>query len=104
MGRVAGRYASFVVVTSDNPKGEDPRSIAEAVAEGVAETGAECAVVLDRRDAIVRAVERARRGTAVLLAGKGHETYQMVRGAFEPHSDGAALEALGFRRRETRPV
>lgn len=97
MGEIAGRYADLVVLTTDNPKEEDPGEIAAAIAAGVARTRAATLKVLDRNEAIVAAVARAPRGGVVLLAGKGHETYQIVRGAFVPHSDVAALEALGFR-------
>jgi UDP-N-acetylmuramyl-tripeptide synthetase len=97
MGEIAGRYADLVVLTTDNPKQEDPEEIATEIARGVARTRAATLRVLDRNEAIAAAVARAPRGGVVLLAGKGHETYQIVRGAFVPHSDVAALEALGFR-------
>ncbi|MCX6092010.1 MAG: UDP-N-acetylmuramoyl-L-alanyl-D-glutamate--2,6-diaminopimelate ligase [Candidatus Bipolaricaulota bacterium] len=97
MGEIAGRLASLVVLTTDNPKQEDPDAIAAEIAAGVARTRAESVRILDRNEAIAVAVARATPGGVVLLAGKGHETYQIVRGAFVPHSDVAALEGLGFR-------
>jgi UDP-N-acetylmuramoyl-L-alanyl-D-glutamate--2,6-diaminopimelate ligase len=97
MGEIAGRYANAVVITTDNPKEEDPEAIAAEVARGVARTQAGCRRILDRNRAIADAVTQAAPGSVVLLAGKGHETYQIVRGAFVPHSDVDALTALGFR-------
>jgi UDP-N-acetylmuramoyl-L-alanyl-D-glutamate--2,6-diaminopimelate ligase len=97
MGEIAGRLADLVVLTTDNPKQEDPEEIAHEIARGVARTDAECTRILDRNEAIAEAVARTPAGGVVLLAGKGHETYQIVRGAFVPHSDVATLEALGFR-------
>lgn len=75
MGRVASRAADRVFVTTDNPRSEDPAAIAREVVAGVA--GGNHEVVLDRREAIARALAWARDGDVVLLAGKGHETYQI---------------------------
>jgi UDP-N-acetylmuramoyl-L-alanyl-D-glutamate--2,6-diaminopimelate ligase len=96
MGEIAGRHAQLVVLTADNPKQEDPAIIAAEISVGVARTSARSLRILDRNEAIAAAVAGTPVGGAVLLAGKGHETYQIVRGAFVPHSDVAALEALGF--------
>jgi UDP-N-acetylmuramoyl-L-alanyl-D-glutamate--2,6-diaminopimelate ligase len=71
MGRVAALLADEVIVTSDNPRSEDPAAIAEEVAAGLP-----VAIELDRRVAITRAVELARPGDVVLIAGKGHERGQ----------------------------
>jgi UDP-N-acetylmuramoyl-L-alanyl-D-glutamate--2,6-diaminopimelate ligase len=76
MGAVAARYANRVYVTNDNPRTEDPNAIVEQIVAGIA--GCEYDVELDRRAAIERAVAQARPGDAVLVAGKGHETYQIV--------------------------
>jgi UDP-N-acetylmuramoyl-L-alanyl-D-glutamate--2,6-diaminopimelate ligase len=73
MGRVAAAGADAVIVTSDNPRGEDPAAIAADVAEGIV-----AEVILDRRTAIRRAIGDARAGDTVVVAGKGHETYQIV--------------------------
>ncbi|MEW5826591.1 MAG: UDP-N-acetylmuramoyl-L-alanyl-D-glutamate--2,6-diaminopimelate ligase [Candidatus Bipolaricaulota bacterium] len=96
MGAIAGRFADLVVVTTDNPKNEDPQEICRAIVGGLEPTGTEFSVVLDRREALALAVERTPPRGVILVAGKGHETYQIVRGAFEPHSDRDALAALGF--------
>ncbi len=73
MGRIAADAADSVIVTSDNPRGENPAAIAAAVAEGI-----EAEVILDRRAAIRRAINDARAGDTVVVAGKGHETYQII--------------------------
>ncbi len=78
MGAAVGELADVAVVTSDNPRSEDPAAIAEAVAAGVRSAGAEPLVELDRRRAIARALEMARPGDVVLIAGKGHEQEQLV--------------------------
>ncbi len=103
MGEIAGRHAGLVVLTADNPKDEEPGEIADEIARGVARTPARCLRVLDRPAAIAAAVDAAAPGSAVLIAGKGHETYQIVRGQFVPHSDVAVLETLGFRPIASRP-
>ncbi|MFQ5678833.1 MAG: UDP-N-acetylmuramoyl-L-alanyl-D-glutamate--2,6-diaminopimelate ligase [Gemmatimonadota bacterium] len=76
MGRVASDLADLTMVTTDNPRSEDPAEIAEQVTSDMAAGGFE--VVLDREEAIGRALAAARPGDAVLLLGKGHETYQVV--------------------------
>ncbi len=78
MGRVAGRLADVAVVTSDNPRREFPGAIAHAMVEGVESESAELVVELDRACAIGWAIEAARDGDVVLVAGKGHETNQVV--------------------------
>ncbi len=76
MGRVAGAGSDLVVVTSDNPRSEDPKSIIDEVMVGVRETHVECVVEVDRRAAIALAIRAAKAGDIVLLAGKGHEKTQ----------------------------
>ncbi len=98
MGRVAQRLADHVVVTSDNPRGEDPRDIIEDIVAGTRGAAEEIVIEPNRRTAIRRAVAGARRGDIVLLAGKGHENYQEIRGARRPFSDvEVAREALAER-------
>jgi UDP-N-acetylmuramoyl-L-alanyl-D-glutamate--2,6-diaminopimelate ligase len=88
MGAVASRHAESIVITSDNPRGEDPASI---IAEIVAAVSVPHEVIEDRRAAISYAIASARANDVVLLAGKGHETYQEIAGRRIPFSD--ALEA-----------
>jgi UDP-N-acetylmuramoyl-L-alanyl-D-glutamate--2,6-diaminopimelate ligase len=87
MGAVATRLADRIVITSDNPRNEDPLSIIADIRQG-AQGNAE--VEPDRKRAIARALDGARRGDVVLIAGKGHETYQEVRGVRRAYSDAVA--------------
>ncbi|MBI4205893.1 MAG: UDP-N-acetylmuramoyl-L-alanyl-D-glutamate--2,6-diaminopimelate ligase [Betaproteobacteria bacterium] len=89
MGAVAARLADRVVITSDNPRREDPLEIIADIARGA--RSAEITVEPDRTRAIRLAVDTARRGDVVLVAGKGHEQYQEIGGVRRPFSDAAAV-------------
>ena len=78
MGRIASDLADFVIVTSDNPRTEDPEAIIQEILAGMTDTATPYAVVPDRVAAIRYAMDHARRGDVIILAGKGHETYQIV--------------------------
>ena len=78
MGRVAGENSDVVFITSDNPRTEDPLQIISEIEAGVAGTGVKYFAVSDRRDAIYRAIALAQSDDVVIIAGKGHETYQIV--------------------------
>lgn len=96
MGEVAARLADRVLLTSDNPRSEDPAAIIAAIAAGV--KGA-CESEPDRARAIAAAIEAAADEDVLLLAGKGHESYQEIRGARLPFSDEAvARSAIASRR------
>jgi UDP-N-acetylmuramoyl-L-alanyl-D-glutamate--2,6-diaminopimelate ligase len=79
MGRIATERADRVYVTSDNPRSEDPQTIVDEIVSGIADR-ARVRVVLDRRLAIAEAVAAARAGDVIVVAGKGHETYQLAAG------------------------
>ena len=85
MGEVAASFADEVIVTSDNPRGEDPHAIIEQILAGIPQRRAEA--IEDRQVAIFSAVNHASAGDVVLLAGKGHETYQEIAGVRHPFSD-----------------
>jgi UDP-N-acetylmuramyl-tripeptide synthetase len=94
MGHIAARIADRVVVTSDNPRSEDPSAIANAIARGVRDEGnRRWTIEIDRADAIRNAIGAARTGDVVLIAGKGHETYQEYQGVRTPFSDAALAAA-----------
>jgi UDP-N-acetylmuramoyl-L-alanyl-D-glutamate--2,6-diaminopimelate ligase len=99
MGRVAARLADVAIVTSDNPRSEDPLAIIQDVLQGA---GMDVEIDPDRRSAIERAVGLAEPGDVVLIAGKGHEQGQEVAGVVHPFDDRAvareALAALGASR------
>lgn len=86
MGRIAERHADRVVVTTDNPRSEDPEAIAQDILGGLARPGG-ALVELDRAQAIRLALRDAEPGDTVLVAGKGHETYQEVQGERRPFDD-----------------
>lgn len=93
MGYAVGELADLPIVTSDNPRSEDPAVIAEAVADGALAAGAKPMVVLDRSEAIGVALERADERSLVLVAGKGHEAYQIVGETRIPFSDQNVLRS-----------
>ena len=99
MGEVAARLADRVLLTSDNPRGEDPLAIIEAVQAGMAST-AGLTVEPDRRAAIARAIDEAAPGDVVVIAGKGHETVQVVGEATVPFDDRVEARAALRARRE----
>jgi UDP-N-acetylmuramoyl-L-alanyl-D-glutamate--2,6-diaminopimelate ligase len=102
MGRLAAKLADRVLVTNDNPRGEDPAAIASEIVHGIRETGnRRYSIELDRALAIASAIAEARQGDIVLLAGKGHETYQECNGSRQPFSDAehAARALLSWSRK-----
>lgn len=79
MGRVAEQLADVVFVTSDNPRNEDPQKIIDDILQGMEEEQKR-QVIVDRKQAIFAAVQEAQLGDVILIAGKGHETYQIIKG------------------------
>ena len=104
MGAVAGRLSDLIVITSDNPRTEDPQRIIDEVSRGITpdtrrDQAQRILTEIDRRVAIGKAIDMARAGDLVLLAGKGHEKYQVIGGQVLPFDDVAvAREALGRKR------
>lgn len=98
MGRIAAQTADLVVVTDDNPRGEDPAEIRRAVLAGAAAGSATVVEIGDRRAAIEHAVAWAQPGDVVLIAGKGHETGQTAAGHTQPFDDRVELAAALERR------
>lgn len=101
MGEVAARMADATWITSDNPRHELPETIATDIERGYQQVRADgCTVELDRRRAITLAIRRAQPGDTVLIAGKGHETYQEFEGVVIPFDDRIyareALETMGY--------
>ncbi|HEV7644922.1 MAG TPA: UDP-N-acetylmuramoyl-L-alanyl-D-glutamate--2,6-diaminopimelate ligase [Pyrinomonadaceae bacterium] len=95
MGLAAGQYSDLAIITSDNPRTEDPLKIIAEVEAGIKETGTTYKIVSDRREAIHQAVKEAKAGDVIIIAGKGHETYQII-GSDKFHFDDreVAKEAL----------
>lgn len=100
MGEAAGRGSDLVVLTSDNPRSEDPRAIINDALVGLQKSGVKYTVEVDRRKAIALAIDEARPGDIVLLAGKGHEKVQVTREGSQPFDDVEVardvLKASGF--------
>lgn len=78
MGEIAARLSDVAVVTSDNPRSEDPETIIEDITAGIGKHDSKVIVDSDRKSAIGKALEIAREGDVVVLAGKGQETYQIL--------------------------
>lgn len=94
MGAIAGRLADFSILTSDNPRTEDPMAILDQVEQGIAGVTDNFAVIENRRDAIRLALEMGQDGDVVILAGKGHETYQDIGGVKRPFEEKQIVREL----------
>jgi UDP-N-acetylmuramoyl-L-alanyl-D-glutamate--2,6-diaminopimelate ligase len=99
MGAAAGRWSDLVIATSDNPRSEDPQTILQDIRPGLEQAGKPFVLIVDRREAIFQAVTQARPGAVVLIAGKGHEDYQILpTGKIHFDDREVAREALSERR------
>lgn len=78
MGEIAGRLSDYSIITSDNPRTEDPDAIISEIVEGIKKTDGEYKVIADRREAIAYALDNAKKDDVIILAGKGQETYQII--------------------------
>jgi len=94
MGEIAGKLADMCILTSDNPRNEDPFKILEQIEEGVKPTGCEYTVIENRREAIAHALDIAQAGDVIVLAGKGHETYQEIKGVKHPFDEKIVVAEL----------
>ncbi len=86
MGAISAELADYMIITSDNPRTEEPEAIIADILEGIKDTKTPYVVITDRREAIKYAIEHAEKDDAIILAGKGHETYQIV-GKTKYHMD-----------------
>ena len=93
MGEIAVRLADIAIATSDNPRTEDPERILDDVEAGMG--ARQHYRYVDRRAAIAQAMELARQGDTILLAGKGHETYQVVGTVKQPFDEREVVRGLG---------
>lgn len=94
MGGIGGRLADYSILTSDNPRTEDPYSILAAVEQGIKPTGGKYVVIENRREAIRHALMMGQAGDVVILAGKGHETYQEIMGVKRPFDEKEVVAQL----------
>lgn len=86
MGKIAEKYSDLVIVTSDNPRDEDPRDIANDILQGISDKS-KSLVILDREEAIKYSIDIAKENDIVLVAGKGHENYQIIKDKVLPFDD-----------------
>lgn len=94
MGKIAGSYSDYCIITSDNPRTESQQQIATDIEGGLYETGCNYEIIEDRRKAIAKAVSIYRKGDLILIAGKGHETYQIIGGSKTYFSDQETVREL----------
>jgi UDP-N-acetylmuramoyl-L-alanyl-D-glutamate--2,6-diaminopimelate ligase len=92
MGEIASRFADFTIITSDNPRTEDPKRIIGEIQSGF--TGGPYRVIEGRREAISEAIKMSRSGDVLLIAGKGHEDYQIIDDNVIPFSDREVAEGF----------
>jgi UDP-N-acetylmuramoyl-L-alanyl-D-glutamate--2,6-diaminopimelate ligase len=109
MGAVAGRLSDVILITSDNPRGEDPARIIEEIQRGITPdtrraSGQRIAAIVDRQQAIDEAIESAAPGDLVLIAGKGHEKYQVIGPRTLPFDDVQVAQSALSRRRARQGV
>jgi UDP-N-acetylmuramoyl-L-alanyl-D-glutamate--2,6-diaminopimelate ligase len=96
MGRISGYLSDYTIITSDNPKGEDPEMIIKEIETGISTITKAYETIVDRGEAIKRALEIAKRGDVVLIAGKGHERTQVFKGKEIKFSDRLFLQEMGM--------
>lgn len=94
MGEIAGELADFCILTSDNPRNEEPMDILASIEEGIRPTGCDYIVIENRREAIRYALQNAGAGDVIVLAGKGHETYQEINGVKYPFDEKIVVAEL----------
>ena len=78
MGEISGRIADYTIITSDNPRTENPDEIVNEIEKGIKKTNGKYECIVDRREAIKKAIEMANKRDLIVLAGKGHEPYQEI--------------------------
>ena len=94
MGEVSGRLADFTVITSDNPRFEEPQDIIEDIKTGIGRTEGRYVEICDRREAIAYVISKAEEGDLIVLAGKGHEDYQEIKGKKYPMDERVIIQEL----------
>ena len=87
MGEISGQIADYTIITSDNPRTEDPQKIVDQIEEGMKKTKGKYEVIVDRTEAIKKAIEMATKKDIIILAGKGHEPYQEINGVKYPFDE-----------------
>lgn len=94
MGEVSGRLADVTIITSDNPRTEEPQAIIEDIKTGIKKTSGRYVEICDRKEAIAYVISHAQEGDLIILAGKGHEDYQEIRGKKYPMDERVIIREL----------
>ena len=97
MAKAAAKYADKLIITSDNPRNEEPEAIIKDILAGLSDSSVPYDVVTDRREAIYYALKIAEKGDIIVLAGKGHEDYQILAGMEHIHFDEREIVAEGLK-------
>lgn len=87
MGEISGKIADYTIITSDNPRTENPEAIVSEIEEGIKKTKGKYEVIVDRVEAITKAIQMANKTDIIVLAGKGHEPYQEINGVKHPFDE-----------------
>ncbi|HIX29187.1 MAG TPA: UDP-N-acetylmuramoyl-L-alanyl-D-glutamate--2,6-diaminopimelate ligase [Candidatus Blautia stercoravium] len=94
MGEVSGKLADLTIITSDNPRDEDPQEIINDIKVGIGKTTGEYVEIIDRKEAIAYAIHHGQPGDIVVLAGKGHEDYQEIKGKKYPMDERVLIQEI----------
>ena len=94
MGEISGTIADFTIITSDNPRTEDPQEIVNQIENGIKRTKGKYTVIVDRKKAIEHAIDMATKRDIIVLAGKGHETYQEINGKKLPFDERKVIKEI----------
>ncbi len=94
MGEVSGRLADLTIITSDNPRFEDPQAIIDDIKTGIGRTDGKYVEICDRKEAIRYAIEHGQPGDVIVLAGKGHEDYQEIKGVKYPMDERVLISEI----------
>lgn len=94
MGEVSGRLADLTIITSDNPRDEEPQAIIDDIKVGIGKTEGKYVEILDRKEAIAYAIHHGEEGDVIVLAGKGHEDYQEIKGKKYPMDERVLIQEI----------
>ena len=94
MGEVSGRLADLTIITSDNPRFEEPMDIIDDIVTGMKKTDGKYVTIPDRKEAIAYAIHHGEPGDVIILAGKGHEDYQEIRGKKYPMDERVLIQEI----------
>ena len=94
MGEVSGNLSDFTIITSDNPRFEEPMAIMKDIETGIQKTAGKYIMIEDRKEAIRYAIHHGEPGDIIVLAGKGHEDYQEIKGVKYPMDERVLIQEI----------